>query len=180
MRNPFVKFISHSSSYMFFLMLLALASQRVEYMAISLLCFIFPDIEILNETKYNWEKFERGSIPHPVELLVILWVNGYIWVEIKAIWKSGLIEYMKDLWNLADLFCIGAFMNWIGLRALAFLIVQKEQWDGKEADLIWKPREEWDTFEPMLLADAMFGAGMIASYLKVVHIFSVNPHLGPL
>ena len=180
MRNPFVKFISHSSSYMFFLMLLALASQRVEYMAISLLCFIFPDIEILNKTKYNWEKFERGSIPHPVELLVILWVNGYIWVEIKAIWKSGLIEYMKDLWNLADLFCIGAFMNWIGLRALAFLIVQKEQWDGKEADLIWKPREEWDTFEPMLLADAMFGAGMIASYLKVVHIFSVNPHLGPL
>ena len=165
---------------MFFLMLLALASQRVEYMAISLLCFIFPDIEILSKTKYNWEKFDRGSLPHPVELLVILWVNGYIWVEIKAIWKSGLIEYMKDLWNLADLFCIGAFMNWIGLRALAFLIVQKEQWDGKDPDLIWKPREEWDTFEPMLLADAMFGAGMIASYLKVVHIFSINPHLGPL
>jgi len=26
----------------------------------------------------------------------------------------------------------------------------------------------------------MFGAGMISSYLKLVHIFSINPYLGPL
>lgn len=180
MRNPFVKFISHSASYMFFLMLLALASQRVEYMVLSLLCFIFPEIEILSQTKQNWEKFERGSIPPPVELLVILWVNGYVWVEVKNLWKDGLLTYLKDLWNLADLFCIGAFMNWIGLRAIAFLIVQKEKWEGKDPEEIWTPREDWDTFEPMLLADAMFGAGMIASYLKVIHIFSINPYLGPL
>ena len=165
---------------MFFLMLLALASQRVEYMVLSLLCFIFPEIEILSQTKQNWEKFERGSIPPPVELLVILWVNGYVWVEVKNLWKDGLLTYLKDLWNLADLFCIGAFMNWIGLRAIAFLIVQKEKWEGKDPEEIWTPREDWDTFEPMLLADAMFGAGMIASYLKVIHIFSINPYLGPL
>ena len=180
MRNPFVKFISHSASYMFFLMLLALASQRAEYMVLSFVCFVFPEIEFLQEIKENWIKYERGSIPHPVELLVILWVNGYVWVEMKALWKDGLLEYMKDMWNLADIFCIGAFMNWIGFRALSFLIVQKEIWDGKDPDEIWKPREDWDTFEPMLLADAMFGAGMIASYLKVVHIFSINPYLGPL
>ena len=180
MRNPFVKFISHSASYMFFLMLLALSSQRVEYMALSLLCFLFPEIEILSQTKNNWEKYDRGSIPRPVELLVILWVQGYVWVEVKALWKDGLLEYMKDLWNLADLFCIGAFMNWVGLRVIAFLLVQKEQWEGVDPDEIWTPREEWGTLEPMLLADAMFGAGMIASYLKVVQIFSINPYLGPL
>ena len=180
MRNPFVKFISHSSSYMFFLMLLALASQRVEYMMLSLLCFVFPDNEFLSVTKYNWETYERGSIPNPVELLVILWVQGYLWMELKSLWQSGLINYLKNLWNLADLFCIGAFINWIGLRAVAFLIVQKEKWDGFDPEEIWKPREEWTTFEPMLLADAMFGAGMIASYLKVVHVFSINPYLGPL
>merc|ERR1719483_285578 len=32
----------------------------------------------------------------------------------------------------------------------------------------------------MLLADGLFGAGMISSYLKLIHIFSINPHLGPL
>ena len=46
MRNPFVKFISHSASYMFFLTLLALASQRFEYMLISIVLFFFPDIEV--------------------------------------------------------------------------------------------------------------------------------------
>ena len=87
---------------------------------------------------------------------------------------------VQDLWNLADIFCIGSFLNWIGLRAVAWLIVQKEQWDGLAAEEIWRPREEWHPLEPMLLADAMFGAGMIASYLKMVHILSINPHLGPL
>ena len=36
-KKPFVKFISNAASYMFFLFLLALASQRVEYMIIDFL-----------------------------------------------------------------------------------------------------------------------------------------------
>lgn len=38
----------------------------------------------------------------------------------------------------------------------------------------------WDPFDPMLLSEGAFAAGMIFSFLKLVHIFSVNPHLGPL
>ena len=93
MRNPFVKFISHSASYMFFLTLLALASQRFEYMLISIVLFFFPDIEVqtdpqvktgvaymqslqmLANLKESWEKYERGCLPKPIELLIILWVQ---------------------------------------------------------------------------------------------------------
>lgn len=32
----------------------------------------------------------------------------------------------------------------------------------------------------MLLSEGAFAAGMILSFLKLVHIFSINPHLGPL
>lgn len=32
----------------------------------------------------------------------------------------------------------------------------------------------------MLLSEGAFAAGMIFSFLKLVHIFSINPHLGPL
>ncbi|MFO0006333.1 MAG: hypothetical protein ACK559_34940, partial [bacterium] len=78
MRNPFVKFISHSASFMFFLMLLALASQRIEHVIISVICFTFPGTEWLAEIKTNWEKYERGSLPHFVELFVIVWVQGLI------------------------------------------------------------------------------------------------------
>lgn len=44
----------------------------------------------------------------------------------------------------------------------------------------WYPREEWDPYDPMLLSEGVFAAGMIFSFLKLVHIFSINPHLGPL
>ena len=71
-------------------------------------------------------------------------------------------------------------MGWIGLRALSFLLVQKEVWDGYKPEEIWTPRDTWHMFEPYLLAEGMFGAGMISSYLKLVHIFSINPYLGPL
>lgn len=42
------------------------------------------------------------------------------------------------------------------------------------------PREKWDAFDPILLAEGLFAAANIFSSLKLVYIFSVNPHLGPL
>ena len=161
-------------------MLLALASQRIEHVIISVICYTLPGTEWLAEIKANWEKYERGALPHFVELLIIVWVQGLIWDEFKSLWHDGLINHLKNLWNLADIFSYSSFMAWIGLRALAWLIVQKEQWDGVDPELIWTPRENWHPFEPQLLAEAMFGAGMIASYLKVVHILSINPYMGPL
>jgi transient receptor potential cation channel subfamily C len=165
---------------MFFLFLLALASQRIEHVILSVMIVIFPNTEWLVEMQASWIKYERGSLPHIVELLIICWVQGLVWQEFKVFWKNGLIGYLKNLWNLANIMSLGSFMAWMSLRALAWLIVQKERWDGVDPDIIWIPKEEWATFEPQLLAEAMFCAGMIASYMKVVHILSINPYLGPL
>lgn len=41
-------------------------------------------------------------------------------------------------------------------------------------------REQWDTWDPMLISEGLFSAANIFSSLKLVYIFSVNPHLGPL
>ena len=41
-------------------------------------------------------------------------------------------------------------------------------------------REEWHAYDPYLISEGLFGAGMISSYLKIVQILSVNPRLGPL
>ena len=175
---------------MFFLTLLALASQRIEHVVLSVILFFLPEITVdplklvitchlqfLSELRDSWLKYERGCLPKPVELLVILWVQvpphpllplqGYAWEELKQLWKSGIIRYLSSLWNLCDIFCLGSFMGWIGLRGLAFLMVQKEIWEGVEPENIWIPRQQWATFEPQNLADAAFGAGMIVSYLKV-------------
>lgn len=42
------------------------------------------------------------------------------------------------------------------------------------------PREHWDDFDPQLIAEGLFAAANIFSALKLVHLFSINPHLGPL
>lgn len=42
------------------------------------------------------------------------------------------------------------------------------------------PRENWDTWDPMLISEGLFAAANIFSNLKLVYIFSVNPYLGPL
>ena len=62
-------------------------------------------------------------------------------------------------------------------RITAWIIVKREEAAGINP---YTPREEWHAYDPFLISEGLFGAGMISSYLKLVHIFSINPHLGPL
>ncbi|XP_039305634.1 transient receptor potential protein isoform X2 [Solenopsis invicta] len=172
MKKPFVKFICHSASYAFFLMLLGMASQRVEYLIIEL----FGN-DWMREILAGWKKRERGCIPGFVETGVVIYVISLIIGEIKSLWTDGLIEYISDLWNIVDFIQNTFYVIWISLRITAWWIVQREYWSGLDP---WYPRDQWHAFDPMLLSEGAFAAGMIFSFLKLVHIFSVNPHLGPL
>ncbi|CAH0386100.1 unnamed protein product [Bemisia tabaci] len=172
MKKPFVKFICNSTSYAFFLMLLALASQRAEFLAIE---WFGPDWmkEILKE----WIRKERGSIPGLIESFIILYIISLIWGEMRALWSGGLEDYVSDLWNIVDFITNVFYMIWICLRGTAYIIVQREHKSGLDP---WYPRDKWDMFDPHLLSEGAFAASMIFSFLKLVHIFSINPHLGPL
>ncbi|KAF7993327.1 hypothetical protein HCN44_006387 [Aphidius gifuensis] len=172
MKKPFVKFICHSSSYAFFLTLLGAASQRVEYLAIELLG---PDW--MKEMLIEWKKHERGGIPGIVESFVIMYVISLVLHELQSLWSEGLLEYMSDLWNIVDFVQNVFYVIWIFMRLTAWFVVQREYWNGGDP---WYPRDHWHVIDPMLISEGAFAAGMIFSFLKLVHIFSVNPHLGPL
>ncbi|KAI5732465.1 hypothetical protein M8J76_000521 [Diaphorina citri] len=145
-KKPFVKFICHSASYGFFLMLLALASQRAEYLAIE---WFGPDW--MQEILIEWKRKERGSMPTLIESGIIFYIISLVWGEMRALWSDGLMEYITDLWNIVDFLNNIFYMLWIFLRFTAWFLVQKE-----------------------------LSLGMDPCFLKLVHIFSVNPHLGPL
>ncbi|XP_049791463.1 transient receptor potential protein [Schistocerca nitens] len=172
MKKPFVKFIIHSASYAFFLSLLGLASQRVEFMLIE-----WFGNDWLRSILAEWKRKERGSLPGLVEFVIIIYVFSLMWCEIRSLWGGGLLEYITDLWNIVDFITNIFYMLWIALRFTSWYIVQREYSQGMEP---WYPREKWHPFDPMLLSEGAFAAGMIFSFLKLVHIFSVNPHLGPL
>ncbi|XP_065212607.1 transient receptor potential protein-like [Planococcus citri] len=168
LRKPFVKFICHSASYGFFLGLLALASQRVESLCYELL---FQDFAT------EWTRKERGAPPGIIESMIIVYIISLVWKEMKALYVDGLFEYLNDLWNILDYISNVFYITWIFLRFTAFYVVSLEYSQGFDP---WYPRDQWDKFDPHMLSECAFASGMILSFMKLVNIFSINPHLGPL
>lgn len=106
-----------------------------------------------------------------------LW-SGLIWSEVKQLWDVGLQEYLNDMWNVIDFVTNSLYVATVALRVVSFFQVQKEMITNPNATDL--PRERWDTWDPMLISEGLFSAANIFSSLKLVYIFSVNPHLGPL
>ncbi|KAF4523848.1 hypothetical protein B566_EDAN012549 [Ephemera danica] len=167
MRKPFIKFICHSASYFTFLFMLILASQRIE----SVIGDWLPEPQADEPTK-------RGALPSIVEWVILAWVCGLIWSEIKQLWDVGFQEYARDMWNVIDFVTNSLYVATVALRVVSYYQVQKEIMLGLETPN--RKREDWDTWDPMLIAEGLFSAANIFSSLKLVYIFSVNPYLGPL
>lgn len=92
--------------------LLALASQRIE-------SDIFDfDISLNSEAATK-----RGAPPTLIELMVLPWVLGLIWSEIKQLWELGLADYLSDMWNILDFITNSLYVATITLRVIAYLQV---------------------------------------------------------
>ncbi|KAM8784834.1 short transient receptor potential channel 4 [Rhynchonycteris naso] len=146
-RKPFIKFICHTASYLTFLFLLLLASQHI-------------DRSDLNR---------QGPPPTIVEWMILPWVLGFIWGEIKQMWDGGFQDYIHDWWNLMDFVMNSLYLATISLKIVAFV---------KYSAL--NPRESWDMWHPTLVAEALFAIANIFSSLRLISLFTANSHLGPL
>ncbi|XP_050500315.1 transient receptor potential-gamma protein isoform X1 [Diabrotica virgifera virgifera] len=163
MRKPFIKFICHSASYFLFLFMLILASQRQFLQS-------FFGVPVPEEVLFT----QRGAKPSLVEWIILSYVSGLIWSEIKQLWDVGLEEYVRDMWNVIDFITNSLYVATVALRIVSIYQVKLYP----EASKI--RREDWDAWDPMLISEGLFSAANIFSSLKLVYIFSVNPHLGPL
>ncbi|XP_047348206.1 transient-receptor-potential-like protein isoform X2 [Vespa velutina] len=173
LRRPFVKFLVHASSYLFFLFILILVSQRVEVEVVK----IFGN----EETKKNLEiqiARQRGAAPSPLEFVIVLYVLGFIWQETREVYVDGLKAYLRNMWNFIDFTRNSLYVLTGFLRGAAYFRQAAEIDMDPSAALI--PRESWSDFDPQLIAEGLFAAANVFSALKLVHLFSVNPHLGPL
>jgi transient receptor potential cation channel subfamily C protein 4 len=117
---------------------------------------------------------QRGAQPTLVEWIILAYVSGLIWSEIKQLWDVGLEEYVRDMWNVIDFITNSLYVATVALRVVSIYQVLKDPSAGNV------PRKEWDAWDPMLISEGLFSAANIFSSLKLVYIFSVNPHLGPL
>ncbi|XP_001637374.2 short transient receptor potential channel 4 isoform X2 [Nematostella vectensis] len=90
-KRPFVKFINHTSSFVVFLILLAVSSHH--------------QFEI---------RFRK--MPSGLEWLIFSWILGVAWSECKQVWHEGARRYFSSGWNWMDIgmvfLLLGAFVLW--------------------------------------------------------------------
>ncbi|KAG1970007.1 short transient receptor potential channel 5-like isoform X4 [Pimephales promelas] len=146
-KKPFIKFICHTASYLTFLLLLLLASQHI----------VQTDLHV------------QGPPPTIVEWLILPWVLGFIWAEIKEMWDGGFTEYIHDWWNLMDFAMNSLYLATISLKMVAYFKYNSS-----------RPRVEWEMWHPTLIAEALFAIANIFSSLRLISLFTANSHLGPL
>nr|QDR50958.1 transient receptor potential-like protein [Heliconius melpomene] len=173
MRKPFMKFLIHASSYLFFLLILILVSQRAEDKIVQM----FGPEWMVQDLEKEMRK-QRGNGPTYLEMVIVVYVLGFIWEETHEIYVQGIRCYLRNMWNFIDFTRNSLYAAVFVLRFAAYLQQSAEIRRNPETRFI--PREKWDDFDPQLIAEGLFAAANIFSALKLVHLFSINPHLGPL
>ncbi|XP_013791075.2 transient-receptor-potential-like protein [Limulus polyphemus] len=156
LRSPFMKFIYHSASFGFFLLLLVLASTRLEGS---------------ERSRQNI----RGPPPSLVEWLVFFWVTGMVWSECKQLWEEGIKAYVRQWWNWLDFIMLSLYLATFSLKAVAFFQIQSDRYGPRVLE-----RTRWPNNDPTLIAEGVFAVANVFSFARVIYLFQTNPHLGPL
>uniref|UniRef100_A0A3Q1HE07 Short transient receptor potential channel 1 n=1 Tax=Acanthochromis polyacanthus TaxID=80966 RepID=A0A3Q1HE07_9TELE len=146
--TPFVKFIIHSASYFTFLLLLNLYSL------------------VYNEGKQN----TMGPALEMIDYLLILWIIGMVWSDVKRLWYVGLEDFLEESRNQ-----LSFVMNSLYLATFALKIVAHSKFKNAQED-----RKNWDAFHPILVAEGLFAFANVLSYLRLFFMYTTSSILGPL
>ena len=71
---------------------------------------------------------------------------------------------LQSLCIYYDLYEYFSFVGWIVLRMTAWVIVKREEAFGIDP---YYPREEWHAYDPFLISEGLFGAGMISRWYTI-------------
>ncbi|XP_057680770.1 short transient receptor potential channel 1 isoform X5 [Corythoichthys intestinalis] len=147
--TPFVKFIIHSASYFTFLLLLNLYSL------------------VYNEDKKN----TMGPALEMIDYLLILWIMGMVWSDVKRLWYEGLEDFLDESRNQ-----LSFVMNSLYLATFALKIVANSKFNNVGET----ERKKWDAFHPILVAEGLFAFANVLSYLRLFFMYTTSSILGPL
>lgn len=141
----FVYFIDFFVSPLFAVILI-LVSQRAEVQMILLL-----GTSEMKATLNESLKRQRGNAPTPLELLVVVYVAGFIWQETLEIFGEGIQSYLRNMWNFIDFSRNSLYCFVFLLRAVAYF--QQTNEINQDPKTAFVPREQWDDFDPQLIVN---------------------------
>ncbi|XP_072175598.1 short transient receptor potential channel 7-like [Diadema setosum] len=205
MRSPIVKFFTQSSMYMCFLVLMFLESVTAETFKV--------DKQSLNEFVETHSRCEplmealtvedtKTSVIRPsslsiIEILLLIFVIGMAWQEIKQIWSEGGKDYLRSIWNWIDLAMLNLLIGALLLITICsmYVVRAKSYFKSKEQCNLLKAgnpialthlyylsgdRKNWRNDDPILVAEALFAMANVLSFSRLSFILPVSEFLGPL
>lgn len=85
--------------------------------------------------------------------------TGFVWEEAIEIVMEGIQSYLRNMWNIIDFIRDSLYVSVIILRAAAY--IQQTQEISADPRKAYIPREQWDDFDPQLIAEGIFAAANI-------------------
>jgi transient-receptor-potential-like protein len=84
---------------------------------------------------------------------------GFIWQETMEIFQEGVQSYLRNMWNFIDFTRNSLYVSVAILRIAAY--IQQTQQTSTDPATAYIPREQWDDFDPQLIAEGLFAAANI-------------------
>ncbi|KAG7457147.1 hypothetical protein MATL_G00243470 [Megalops atlanticus] len=149
-RAPFVKFVVHAASYFTFLLLLNLCS-------------------LVNNSD---ERRCAGPALETIDYLLILWICGMVWADMKRLWHEGPDKFMSESRNQLSFMMTSLYLSTFALK----LVAHNKFRSVEDMD----QRKNWDAFHPLLVAEGLFAFANVLSYLRLFFMYTTSSTLGPL
>ncbi|XP_077403108.1 short transient receptor potential channel 6-like isoform X2 [Vanacampus margaritifer] len=192
MRSPFMKFVAHASSFTIFLGLLILnAADRFAGTTLlpNMTHHNLPEVDAnpmllyrMTTTPFTW-----------MEILIISWVVGMIWAEVKEIWSLGPGEYLVEPWNFLDFGMLAIFLTSFSCRFSALRLASFAQTYVDENDInvtndtlppeilyFTLARIHWLPSDPQLVSEGLYAVAVVLSFSRIAYILPANESFGPL
>ncbi|XP_022103605.1 short transient receptor potential channel 3-like isoform X1 [Acanthaster planci] len=217
--TPLVKFITHTASYLVFLIFIFLESTLVEtYESPGNIAHSTDFRTSVNRTinanpkgscaqVFNASLIANTKDLFPVrfssftifEWIIVLFVVGTLWAEIKQIWEEGYRRYLASIWNWLDIAMLNFYMTTFSLKfcsyhkssiAINYFITDPDaacdkflQREAEALEMFYFVRGDrhvWDDDDPILLAEALFAIANVLSFSRMSYVLPVSEFLGPL
>ncbi|VDI51110.1 Hypothetical predicted protein [Mytilus galloprovincialis] len=162
MRCPVTKFITHTTSHVCFLILLAAATFRLAESGISITStkeFTDPAfIHLSKDEKINSLLKETlrpaNTLLTRVQFCIVFWILGLLWIECKQLYCTGAHSYLTDYYNFMDFSVISMYLASYVLRFYTEIMVSNadREFNGAQRanDLL---RQDNYTYFDLLLAE---------------------------
>uniref|UniRef100_A0A8C4RV01 Short transient receptor potential channel 2-like n=1 Tax=Erpetoichthys calabaricus TaxID=27687 RepID=A0A8C4RV01_ERPCA len=163
LKIPVIKFLLHSGSYLWFLIILLLESI------------------IMEKNQSTFSTRDEAILKNSFHMI---WVLGFFWYECKEVWIEGLRSYLLDWWNFLDIMTLSMYVASFTLRVLVvlkgyFFCLDKNT--ELECNYFTKlDRQDWRTEDPQFIAEVLFAVTSMLSFTRLAYILPAHESLGTL